>query len=146
MKNLSLAVLMFVLFGGMSAFSGCGPEPMQVPKKSNDAHKELSGLMKRKLENSQKVLEGLAMNNFDKISKHAEELLSLSNEAEWKALRTPEYELFSNDFRRSAKEMIKNANLLTDEGCLACLDCCSLSTERAISCHPVTPARNIRSR
>ena len=67
--------------------------------------------MKRKLEHSQKVLEGLAMNNFEKISKHAGELVSLSDQAEWKALRTPEYELFSNDFRRSATEMIKNAKL-----------------------------------
>jgi hypothetical protein len=110
MKNLSFAVLMSVLFGGMPALSGHGADPMQEPKKSDEASKELSGLMKRKLESSQKVLEGLALGKFDKIAKHAGELVSLSNQAEWKALRTPEYEFFSNDFRRSAKEMVRNAD------------------------------------
>jgi hypothetical protein len=109
MKNLTFAVVMFVLLGGIPTLSGHGPDPLQEPKKPNDASKELRGLMKRKLESSQKVLEALAMNNFDQISKHAGELVSLSNQAEWKALRTPEYEFFSNDFRRSANEMVKKA-------------------------------------
>ena len=66
-------------------------------------------LMKRKLLESQKVLEGIALNDFDKISKHAEELLLISKTAEWRVLKTTEYELFSNSFQRSASDMIKQA-------------------------------------
>lgn len=109
MKDL-IVVVMCALTGGVPAASDPGTDPWQQSKKSTDSGKDLNGLMKRKLESSQKVLEGLAMNDFDNIAKHAGELVSLSNQAEWKALRTPEYEFFSNDFRRIAKEMVKNAN------------------------------------
>ena len=108
MKNVSVVLVMFALAGGMSAPSGKGQDPNET-RKRNDATQEMSGLMKRKLENSQKVLEGLAMSNFDKIGSHAVELISLSKQAEWKVLKTPEYELFSNEFRRSAEELVKNA-------------------------------------
>jgi len=66
-------------------------------------------LMKRKLLASQKVLEGIALNDFEKIEKNAEELLLISKAAEWHVLRTPEYQLFSNTFQRSANDLIKNA-------------------------------------
>ncbi len=142
MKNLSFIALMFVLLGGMPAFSGHGPNPTQEPKKPKEASKELSALMKRKLESSQKVLEGLAMNDFDKIGKHAGELVSLSNQAEWKALRTPEYEFFSNDFRRSAKDMVKNAKDKNLDG--ATLAYVQL-TFTCVRCHKyVRKIRNVR--
>ncbi len=68
-----------------------------------------SELMKRKLKESQKVLEGLALNDFDTIRKHAEELLLISKTAEWRVLKTVDYEMFSNSFQRSANDLIKNA-------------------------------------
>ncbi len=105
MKRVKLVVVMFALAAGMPALSGHGLEPKQEPKKIDKATgKELSDLMRRKLENSQKVLEGVAMNDFDKISKHADELISISKQAEWKVLKTPEYEVYSNQFRRNAAE------------------------------------------
>ena len=109
MKNACFLLLTFVLTAGMPASSSYGQEPKQEPKKPNDPSPELGGLMKRKLANSQKVLEGLALNNFDEISKHGEELIALSKLAEWKVLKTPDYELSSNEFRRSAAELVKNA-------------------------------------
>ena len=66
-------------------------------------------LMRRKLDNSQKVLEGIAVNDFDKIAKHGEELIFISKQAEWRVLQTPQYELHSNEFRRVAESLIKNA-------------------------------------
>jgi len=70
---------------------------------------KVSGLMKRKLENAQKVLEGLALNDFEAIAKHAEELIAISKEAEWKIVKTPRYEIHSNDFRRIADDLVKSA-------------------------------------
>jgi hypothetical protein len=69
----------------------------------------LQVLMHRKLNNAQKVLEGVAMKDFDKISAGAEELIAISKEAEWKVLKTPRYELISDEFRRNADALVKNA-------------------------------------
>lgn len=66
------------------------------PKKDND------NLMRRKLAESQKILEGLSLNDYEKITSGADELISISKLAEWKVLKDPQYELFSNEFRRRA--------------------------------------------
>jgi hypothetical protein len=70
---------------------------------------KLSDLMHKKLEHSQKVLEGLALNDFKMIAQHADELIEISKEAEWKVVKTPQYEIHSSDFRRTAESLIKNA-------------------------------------
>src|SRR5205823_639126 len=57
----------------------------------------------------QKVLEGIVTSDFKLIAKHADELIDLSKQAEWKVLKTPQYEVHSNEFRRSAETLIKNA-------------------------------------
>jgi hypothetical protein len=100
-------------------------------KPGNESDKELSELMKRKLTNAQKVLEGIAVNDFDKISNHAEELILISKQAEWKVMKTPQYEMFSNDFRRSAAELVEKAKQKNLDGAalsyvdltLACVKC-----------------------
>jgi hypothetical protein len=78
-----------------------------LPSHGDDS--KVQALMKRKLEQSQQVLAGIALNDFDKIAKHAEELIAVSKEAQWKVLKTPQYELYSNDFRRIAESLVKNA-------------------------------------
>ena len=143
MKRVKLVVVMFALAAGMPALSGHGLEPKQEPKKIDKAiGKELSDLMKRKLENSQKVLEGVAMNDFDKISKHADELIFISKQAEWKVLKTPEYEVYSNQFRRNAADLVQKAqdkNL--DGAALAYVDL----TLTCVKCHKhVRETRRVR--
>jgi hypothetical protein len=71
--------------------------------------KEVNALMQRKLHQSQKVLEGIAINDFEKIANGAEELIEISKAAEWKVLKDPQYELFSNEFRRRADQVVKSA-------------------------------------
>src|SRR5262249_26588119 len=64
------------------------------------AQVRLQQLMAIKLQNAQKLLEGIALNKFDKIEKHAEELVRISKTAEWLAVhKTPRYEQFSNEFQ-----------------------------------------------
>jgi hypothetical protein len=91
--------------------------PNQAPKKeSAKANQKADDLMKRKLEHAQKVLEGIALNDFDRITKHAEELIVISHEAEWKAIKLPDYELYSGEFRRSAQTLVKNATAKNLDG------------------------------
>ncbi|HLN28545.1 MAG TPA: hypothetical protein VK395_12455 [Gemmataceae bacterium] len=133
MKTMRLVVVMFALAVGMPALSSRGEEPKQAPKKLNDpAAKELNDLMKRKLENAQKVLEGVAMSDFDKISTHADELIFISKQAEWKVFKSPEYDLYSNEFRRNAASLVQKAKEKNLDGAaLAYVD----MTLTCVKCH-----------
>src|SRR5712692_10924331 len=84
----------------LPALTGHGEEP----KADKD---KVAALMRKKLDHSQKVLEGITTQDFKMISSHAEDLIAISKEAEWKVIKTPRYETHSNDFRREAEDLIK---------------------------------------
>jgi hypothetical protein len=73
------------------------------------AQMRLHRLMMEKLQNAQKLLEGIALSKFDRIEKHASELVHISKQAEWLAYKTPRYELFSNEFQKAAETIAKKA-------------------------------------
>ena len=72
--------------------------------KPNDVHE----FMRLKLENSQKVLEGLAVEDFDMIAKNAQALDLMSKATNWQVLQTEQYVRLSQDFQRTA-EAVRNA-------------------------------------
>jgi hypothetical protein len=81
------------------------------------AQVRLNQLMIDKLQNSQKLLEGIALGKFDMIEKHANELVRISKTAEWLAAhKKPQYELFSNEFQRAAEEIAKKAKAKNMDG------------------------------
>lgn len=133
MKRCSLVLALFAMVVGMPILVGHGEEPQEEPKKLDRAlTKELSELMRRKLDNSQKVLEGIALNDFEKIAKHADELIAVSKLAEWRVLKTPQYELHSNDFRRIAETIVKEGKAKNIDGAvLAYVDL----TLTCVKCH-----------
>lgn len=65
--------------------------------------------MKSKLAASQKILEGIATENFTTIAEQARKLELFSRAAAWSAHSTPEYRRFTEDFRRHASALAKNA-------------------------------------
>ena len=69
----------------------------------------LSKLMDEKLDNSKKLLEGIALSDFNKITSSAERLIQLSKTGEWFVYKTPRYEMHSNEFRRAAETIIEKA-------------------------------------
>ena len=121
MRNLSLVLAAGLLLGGVPTMVG----------HAEDDGKTLKALMIKKLENSQKVLDGLALGDFDKIGKHAEELIQISKAAEFRVIKTPQYELHSNDFRRNADTLAQAAKAKNLDGCalayveltLSCVKC-----------------------
>jgi hypothetical protein len=132
---------MVLLALGIAAWPGRGDDPKS--KKPNDsAGKELRELMKRKLESSQKVLEGIATNDFEKIGKQAEALISISKQAEWRVLDTPDYELFSATFRSDAMDLVQKAKDKNIDGAaLAYVDL----TLTCVKCHKyVRETRKVR--
>ena len=127
------AVLLFVVLALAVILPGTGgfaEEPgKKKPAKVEDKVREL---MHRKLDYSQKVLAGIALDDFDQISKNAAELMVLSNKLEWNVLKTPQYDLHSNEFRRSLESLIKNAEKKN-------LDAAALAyVEMTLTCVPAT--------
>ncbi len=98
MKHAFFVVAALVLLVGLVGMQG-----------HSAAAEKTESLMKRKLQHSQKVLEGVAVGDFKMIERHADELIQISKLAEWRAFKTPTYEVYSNDFRRIAGALAENA-------------------------------------
>jgi hypothetical protein len=89
-------------------------------------------VMQRKLAHAQKVLEGIALNDFASIATNADELTLCAQEASWKVIKSARYELYSNDFVRNLEGLKKAAkNKNTDAAALAYVD----MTLTCVKCH-----------
>ena len=63
--------------------------------------------MRKKVAYSQQVLVGITLEDYGLIANNAEKLVELSNKTNWYSRQVPEYELFLNEFRRNAEELMK---------------------------------------
>ena len=97
------------------------------------AQLRLQQLMINKLTNSQKLLEGIALAKYDKVEKHADELIRISKTAEWLAAdKSPRYQQFSNEFQLAAETIVKKAKEKNMDGVtLAYFDL----TRSCVRCH-----------
>jgi hypothetical protein len=120
-----LLVVMFVPFCFENANSDPPPSKQRPPTK-------LSPLMRMKLENSKEILEGLALEDFDKIGKNARSMKLLSMESGWNVIQTKEYETQSRDFRRTC-DLIAEAAAEKDVS-RAALGYVAM-TVRCVECH-----------
>ena len=95
-KTVCRALVVLSCAAGVCAPAGRGGDDPDKPTKTAE-------LMQKKLKYSQSVLEGIALNDFDKIADNADELMNVSKQAEWVVVKTPQYELFSNQFRKTSR-------------------------------------------
>src|SRR5512133_258687 len=88
--------------------------------------------MRQKVAYSQQVLVGITLEDYGLIANNAEKLVELSNKTNWYSRQVPEYELFLNEFRRNAQELMKAGQQKN-------LDAASVAygqmTSSCISCH-----------
>jgi hypothetical protein len=130
MKKARMLLALVALVGSVSLLSG--DDPRKGPRDEKKGGEKVSELMQKKLKHSQKVLEGVAVGNFDEIADNAEELITISKQAEWYVSKSPQYEMRSNEFRRTAEELVKNAKAKN-------LDAAALSyvelTMTCVKCH-----------
>jgi hypothetical protein len=108
MRHLTFALLFTALAVTGVTLAGRGEDPKKADEQKPDP-KKVKELMHRKLEYSQKLLEALALNDLDKAAKSAEDLIRVRKEITWKVVKTPEYEIWSDEFERSAKSVVKAA-------------------------------------
>jgi hypothetical protein len=90
-----------------ATLSGHSDEPKKPADKPDE--KKVKELMHKKLEASQKVLEGLATNDLEKVSKNAEELARIRKDVSFRVIPTAEYDLWSDEFVRSLDNISKGA-------------------------------------
>jgi hypothetical protein len=133
MKRVKVLLALAALLGSAALLSGHNdPARSRPPSRDRLEDKKVAELMQSKLRHSQKVLEGVAVGNFEEIATNAEDLIAVSKQAEWRVLKTPEYEVRSNEFRRTADELVKHARAKN-------LDATALSyvelTMTCVKCH-----------
>ena len=64
----------------------------------------------RKLDDSKNIVAGLATEDFDLISKSAQDLMTLSQDAEWNVIQSQAYFRMSSEFRSSTERLRDAAN------------------------------------
>ena len=92
----------------------------------------LQDFMRVKLKDSQNVLEGLVLDDFDKIAKNSQDMSLLTLAETWQVLNTPQYVEYSRKFRNATDtltEMAKKRNL---EGATMAYN---LVTVKCVECH-----------
>jgi hypothetical protein len=134
-----LVVIVFVvaIFGPLLRGFGvkaAQPATAAQPAKAVQPAKPADGdsIMQKKLAHAQKLLEGIALSDMTKIGQNANELMTLSKQAEFKIYKTPQYDLHSNDFRRTIEDIqnaVKQKNL--DAATLGYMD----MTMSCVRCH-----------
>ena len=124
MRNLIAGLIAVSSFILTSFDSGVSQD--QQPVKRN-----VSNFMVKKLDSSREIVGGLAMENYEAISKAAQDLLILSHEADWNVITTESYLQMSSEFRGSVGRLrdagheknIDSATLAYFEVTLNCVRC-----------------------
>lgn len=123
-----------------SAPKAKAPAEKQEADKPTPARKGVSIFMRMKLDASQKILEGLALEDFELIQQGAAKLEEMSAAEKWRVTNDPFYREHSNDFLKIAKRLSKNAkDGKLEASALTWLE----ATMQCIECHKWTRANLI---
>ena len=87
--------------------------------------------MRQKLEHTQRVLEGIALEDFELIANHTRKLSAMSQAASWRAFDNPEYARHSETFRRNVDALnqaavdrnLDGATLAYVKVTMSCVEC-----------------------
>ena len=91
----------------------------------------LSAFMRKKLDASSLILEGLSIEDSELIEKGTKVLLTLSKAEKWQVLINPEYREYSNEFRANVRKLeeaaksgnFDNAALQWFDAMKGCIEC-----------------------
>ena len=97
----------FYIFSGLTLVLFFTTAPIRSQSEPKTSTKDV---MKFKLHHAQRVLEGMATENYEVLADNAKKLKALSQQADWQIRQTPEYQKFTADFARSADSLLKAAN------------------------------------
>lgn len=124
----SLAVAVTALAAVLIVWPAAGNEVAAEQPSAN----QVSKLMRLKLGHAERVLEAVAMEDFDLLAKESQALSLLTQEEVFQVLVTPEYVRHSTEFRRSADALTKAAREKNiDAAALSYVD----MTMKCVNCH-----------
>ena len=98
-KKIVAVVILFAIGAGTWVYGF--QDPVQKDSKK---------FMLQKLNASRDIVKGLAVEDFDLLSKSGQDLMLLSHEADWNVFQTEDYLSMSREFRGSAQRLRDNAN------------------------------------
>ncbi len=114
--------------------------PPKNDEKETPARRGVSKFMRMKLQASQKVLAGLALEDYELIQEGAGQLEEMSVAEKWRVTNDPFYRQHSRDFQRMAERLAKNGKEhKLDASALVWLE----MTMHCIECHRWTRANLI---
>jgi cytochrome c556 len=121
MNRLALLVATLALLGPTVALAQ-EPPPVRLSR---------AEVMKQKLDASQKLLQALALENYEQIGANSQRLSLLTLESSWHVLQTPEYRRESEEFRRAADSItaaardknVDGATLAYVQATMKCVHC-----------------------
>ncbi len=117
--------------------------PQKDDEKATPVRKGISIFMRRKLDASQKILAGLALEDFELIQEGAARLEDMSAAEKWRVTNDPFFREHSNDFLKITKRLSKNAkDGKLEASALTWLE----ATMQCIECHKWTRANLIADR
>ena len=120
MKSRVIATIAGAVLVGLGSFESHAQNP------------NLRDFMRAKLKHSQKVLEGLVLDDMDSVVQAAQEMKLLSLETNWQVLQTEKYVAFSRQFRADTDALAdaaKKNNLTTATSAF------NRVTTRCVECH-----------
>lgn len=92
------SLILAVLFSAIPIYSQQGPKS------------DTKDVMKFKLHHTQRVLEGIATENYEVIADNAKKLKALSQQVDWQIRQTSAYQKYTADFVRTTDLLVKAAN------------------------------------
>lgn len=117
MKQILFVLAVAGLALWIPALHGDDPaKPQPKPQREKLDTTKVKALMHRKLENAQRILAAISLNDLDQTAKNAQDLIEVSKALEFKVFKTPAYDMYSEDFRRSASTLAKLAKDKNLEG------------------------------
>jgi hypothetical protein len=121
-----------LLLGGILIMSlaGRGDEPKKSEPPKPDKQK-LRALMMKKLDAAQQLLAAVTKRDHKSVQKNAEILAEITKDPAWKAMSSEEYQTLTDDYRRNAEQLAKNAKDENYDGAsltyvsltMSCLNC-----------------------
>jgi hypothetical protein len=109
--------------------------------------------MRQKLQHSQRVLEGITLEDFELVAKEARKLSALSQDASWRAFNNPEYVQHTATFRRhvdalaraAANRNVEGATLAYFNVTMSCVECHKfIRGQKAARLETITPLAHTR--
>lgn len=118
------------------------PEP--APKSGLERTAELQKFMRKKLEASNKILEGLTTENSGLVKEGADAMSTMCDAEQWRISKDVMYRQFSDDFQRATQSLSESAKAADLDKALVrwmdvtmqCIDCHRFVRDKLIAVHP----------